>query len=253
MTTTSRARSALGVDSRREQMIRGADRDRLKSASIKYPTVRFKNLKVALKEIEQFVRDPRHLQTGKPVKQFGNLRPRELLTNWLVCVAFNDACESPDRLTFTTDPTGGDGILLDTQTNETFATEHVIVPAATKGKTVHVEALILAVIDAKNRKGGPACASGKTLIVFLNAGFGVWSPTRVAKKLSNPLHFAVVWVVGLHSVEAGKYIYSVTQLTLDDRNACPIKGQKRTHASRQESLFNYLVGTTEQRERPWGH
>jgi hypothetical protein len=185
---------------------------------MKYPTVRFKNLKVALKEIEQFVRDPRHLQTGKPVKQFGNLRPRELLTNWLVCVAFNDECESPDRLTFTSDPTGGDGILLDTQINETFATEHVIVPAATKGKTVDVETLILSAIEAKNKKG-PAYASGKTLIVFLNAGAGAWSPNRVAKQLPNPLHFAVVWVVGLHNVESEEYIYGVAQLTLDEGNA----------------------------------
>jgi hypothetical protein len=186
---------------------------------MKLPIVRFKNLKVALKEIAQFVRDPRHLQTGKPVKQFGNLRPRELLTNWLVCVAFNEECESPDRLTFTSDPTGGDGILLDTQTKETFATEHVIVPAATKGETADVEALILTAIEVKNKKGGPAYASGKTLIIFLNAGSGAWSPNRVAKQLPNPLHFAVVWVVGLHHSESGEYTYGVTQLTLDDGNA----------------------------------
>jgi hypothetical protein len=126
---------------KQEQMIRKSERNRPKvGASMKYPTVRFKNLKVALKEIEQFVRDPQHLQTGRPVKQFGDLRPRELLTNWLVCAAFNDECGSPDRLTFTSDPLDGDGILLDTKTNETFATEHVIVPAATKGKTVDLEA-----------------------------------------------------------------------------------------------------------------
>jgi hypothetical protein len=126
---------------KQEQMIGKSERNRPKvGASMKYPTVRFKNLKVALKEIEQFVRDPQHLQTGRPVKQFGDLRPRELLTNWLVCAAFNDECGSPDRLTFTSDPLDGDGILLDTKTNETFATEHVIVPAATKGKTVDLEA-----------------------------------------------------------------------------------------------------------------
>ena len=33
-----------------------------------------------------------------------------------------------------------DGTLLDTQTNETFATEHVVVPAAAKGKTADLEA-----------------------------------------------------------------------------------------------------------------
>jgi hypothetical protein len=185
---------------------------------MKYPTVRFKNLKVALKEIEPFVRDPRLLQTGKPLKQLGGLRPRELLTNWLVWVAFNNECESPERLTFTSDPTGGDGILLDTQTKETFATEHVIVPAAPKGKTVDAEALILKAIQAKNKKGGPAYASGKTLIVFLNAGAGVWSPNSVTKQLPDPLHFSVVWVVGLHRVES-EYIYGVTQLVLSDGNA----------------------------------
>jgi hypothetical protein len=95
---------------------------------MKYPVVRFKNLKVALKEIEQFIRDPAHLQTGRPVKQFGGLLPRELLANWLVCVAFNAEVGTPDRLTFTSDPISGDGILLDTESKETFATEHVIVP-----------------------------------------------------------------------------------------------------------------------------
>jgi hypothetical protein len=168
---------------------------------------------------EPFVRDPRHLQTGKPVKRFGNLRPRELLTNWLVCAAFNHECASPDRLTFTSDPTGGDGILLDTQTKETFPTEHVMVPAAPRGKTVDVDALVLAAIEAKNKKGGPAYGSGRTLIVFLNAGTGSWSPNRVAKQLPNPLHFAVVWMVGLHHVNAGEYIYAVTQLTLENGTA----------------------------------
>jgi hypothetical protein len=151
----------------------------------------------------------------------GGLRPRELLTNWLVCVAFNDECESPERLTFTSDPTGGDGILLDTQTKETFATEHVIVPAAPKGKTVDGEALILKAIQAKNKKGGPAYASGKTLFVFLNAGAGAWSPNSVTKQLPDPLHFSVVWVVGLHRVES-EYIYGVTQIGLERRQCADV-------------------------------
>lgn len=189
---------------------------------MKHPTVRFKSLRVALNEIEKFVRDPRHLQTGKAIKQFGDLRPRELLANWLVCVTFNKECGSPDRLTFTTDPTGGDGILLDTETGDTFATEHVIVPTARKGKTADMEARILSAIEAKNKKGGAAYASGKTLIVFLNNGSGgAWKPNRVARALPNPLHFAVVWGVGLHTHDAksGEYAYGVAQLTLDDGNA----------------------------------
>ena len=52
---------------------------------MKYPVTRFKSLPVALKEIESMVRDPRHLQTGKPIEKFGGMRPREILGNWLLC------------------------------------------------------------------------------------------------------------------------------------------------------------------------
>lgn len=112
--------------------------------------------------------------------------------------------------------------MLDTETGDTFATEHVIVPTAREGKTADMEARILSAIEAKNKKGGAAYASGKTLIVFLNDGSGgAWKPNRVAKALPNPLHFAVVWVVGLHTPDAksGEYTYGVAQLTLNDGNA----------------------------------
>jgi hypothetical protein len=193
-----------------------AVQDRL---AMKHPTTRFKSLKVALKELEPFIRNGEHLQTGKPFKRFGGLRSRELLANWLLCVAFNYDCRSPDRLTFTSDPLGGDGILYDTESDTSFPTEHVLVPAVRGGKAVDVEALILKAIDRKRKKGWAAYASGKTLVVFLNAGGGVWHPNRVAKRVPDPLHFAVVWVVGLHHVEAGRYVYGVTQLDLSDGSA----------------------------------
>jgi hypothetical protein len=186
---------------------------------MKYPTTRFKNLQVALKELEPFVRDGRQIQTGKPLKRFGGLRPRELIANWLLCVAFNEDCESPDRLTFTTDPLGGDGILYDTESEATFPTEHVLVPEQRSGKTENVEALILKAINNKRKKGQAAYASGKTLIVFLNAGGGPWLPNRVTKQLPDPLQFAIVWVVGLQHIEASEYVYSVTQLDMSDGNA----------------------------------
>ena len=37
-----------------------------------------------------------------------------------------------------------------------------------------------------------------------------------SRLLPDPLHFAVVWVVGLHHVEAGEYVYSVTRLDVSD-------------------------------------
>lgn len=69
---------------------------------MKYPVTRFKSLLVALKEIEPMVRDPRHLQTGKPLEKFGDMRPREMLANWLLCATFK-ATQSR-KLTFYSDP-----------------------------------------------------------------------------------------------------------------------------------------------------
>ena len=44
-------------------------------------------------------------------------------------------------------------------------------------------------------------------------------PNRVARRLPDPLHVAAVWVVGLQGVEAGKYVYGVTNLDLTEGNA----------------------------------
>ena len=174
---------------------------------------------MALKELEPFIRNGEHLQTGRPFKQFGGLRSRELLANWLLCVAFNFDCSSPDRLTFTSDSLGGDGILYDTLSGAAFPTEHVLVPAAESGEAVEIEPLILNAINDKRRDGAPY-ASGKTLVVFLNLGTGnPWAPNKVAKQLPGPLHFAVVWVAGLHRIEKGESIYSVTQLDVSEGDA----------------------------------
>ena len=186
---------------------------------MKYQITRFKSLEVALKELEPFIRNGEHSQTGKPFKGFGGLRSRELLANWLLCAVVNYDSQAADRLTFTSDPLGGDGIIYDSETDASWPTEHVLVPAAPTVAAVGVEALILKVIERKRMKGGAAYASGKTLVVFLNASGGKWHPNRVAKRLPDPLHFAVVWVVGLHHVAAGEYVYSVTQLDVSEGNA----------------------------------
>jgi hypothetical protein len=60
---------------------------------MKYPVKRFKDPAVALKELEPFVRNGEHLQTGKPFDNFGGMRSREILANWLVCVSANAATD----------------------------------------------------------------------------------------------------------------------------------------------------------------
>jgi hypothetical protein len=196
---------------------------------MKFEVTRFKTLRLALNEIAQYVRDPEHLQTGKPVEKFGGLRPRELLANWLICAAFNEYNGTPERVTFIadgkgTDETFGDGILYDTEPKETFPTEHVMVPIPREENVPDIEARILKAINDKNNKGGggPTYARGKTLVVFLNDGRGLqWSPNKVAKALPNPFHFPVAWVVGLHTynAETGEYAYFASMLQLVDGNA----------------------------------
>ena len=181
---------------------------------MRYHVTRFKSLTVALKELEPFVRNGEHLQTGKPFEKFGSMRSREILANWLVCVATNAATEG--NLTFYSDPTGGDGIICDTTTGETWQTEHVMVPRLRFGQTDDAEALILNAIEQKRLKGGAAYAVGKTLIVFLDAVARPWFPNRVAQQLPDPLYFATVWIVGLQYVEAGEYVYAVTNLDLSE-------------------------------------
>jgi hypothetical protein len=181
---------------------------------MKHQVTQFKSLALALKELEPFVRNGEHLQTGKPFDKFGGMRSREILANWLVCVATNAATEG--ELTFCSDPIGGDGIISDVKTGETWPTEHVIVPRLRPGETGDAETLILNAINLKRKKGGVAYAEGKTLIVFLGAGAGVWYPNQVAKQLPDPLLFATVWVVGLQGVEDGEYVYGVTNLDLTE-------------------------------------
>jgi len=185
---------------------------------MKYPVKGFKNLQVGLKELEPFIRNGEHLQTGKPFGTLSGMLSREVLANWLICVAYNFASQA-DRLTFTSDPLGGDGIIRDNATEEIFPTEHVMVPRARTGKADDAGALILKAVEHKRNKGGAAYASGKTLVVFLNRAGGMWFPNAVTKQLPEPLYFAAVWVVGTHGMNEGRHVYSVSSLELVEGNA----------------------------------
>lgn len=97
-----------------------------RTESMNYRVSRFKNLAVALRELEPFIRHGAHLQNGRPFKQLDGMRSREALANWLLCAASNFAHGS-ERMSFTSDPTGGDGLIHDSQTQLTWKTEHVMV------------------------------------------------------------------------------------------------------------------------------
>jgi hypothetical protein len=124
---------------------------------VKYNVTRFKSLAVALKELEPFVRNGQHLTSGKPFVKFGGMRSREMLANWLLCVATNwaDGC----NLSFTSDPIDGDGIILDLTTGDDYPTEHVMVPRFSGERGEEAESLILHSIEKKRKKGGEAYAA----------------------------------------------------------------------------------------------
>lgn len=202
---------------------------------MKFNVTHFRTPQIALKELEPFVRDGRHLYTGKPFKRFGKLRSRELLANWLICAVLN-AGNPKSRFTFTSDPQGGDGILYDRESEIGWPTEHVMVPKATPGSVRDITTLIVDTVTAKQAKGGAAYARGKVLVVFLDAGLGEWFPNRVARHLPR-LDFDDVWVAGLHEVK-DEYVYGVTQLNLHGGNSpiCLLRISRDFSAWRVERL-----------------
>ena len=187
--------------------------------AMRYPATTFQSLKVALKEIEPIVKEnSQHLATGRPLTKLGDMRSRELLTNWLLC-ATAQAIENREMMLFS-DPVGGDGIIQDVAADRTWAaTEHVYVPRHEGGQGADPNALILDRINKKRTKGGAAYASDKTLVVFVDATTRAWVPTYIARKLPKPLHFAAVWVISLQTVKDGAYSYGLTRLEIIDGKA----------------------------------
>jgi hypothetical protein len=179
---------------------------------MKHDIRRFKDLKVALLELQQFILNGASLQTGRPIRNFGRLLPREILANWLICAAVNFDRGNED-IFLATDPFGGDGLICEGQDGDVWPTEHVFVPALDGASNSDAGEQILEKIRSKNSRG-KAYASGKTLVVFVNAGDGHWHPNKLSKSLPDPFYFNSAWAVALQGIEAGQYIYGVTKLDL---------------------------------------
>jgi hypothetical protein len=168
---------------------------------------RIRDLGVALKEMEPYVKDPQFLRIGRAFRNFP-LRPREVWANWLLCVVGNYN-NGNDNLTFADDPTGGDGIVLDRATERFMLTEHVFIPPPRPDSTETVEDSMVNAVNHKMQNGRPY-AEGKHLIIFSEA-VGRWYPNRVARRIAGEHAFNSVWAVGLvHGDESG-YTYFVTR------------------------------------------
>jgi hypothetical protein len=185
-----------------------------KKLPVKANVTKIKDLKTVLKDLERRVKAPDFLRTGREFKNFA-LRPRELLANLLICAAGNSV-DSENRLTVCTDPSGGDGLILNEKHGGYMTTEHVFVPSK-EGGAESVESRFLAAIKHKQKKGTAYC-SGKDLVIFSEAQ-GVWKPTYVARKIAGRHDFQTVWVVHLEKSDNHGYSYCVSWLEARKGNA----------------------------------
>jgi hypothetical protein len=189
---------------------------------MRYKVTAFKSLQIALKELEPFIRNQGldHIENGKPFRQLYGMRPREALANWLLCATFNAQADD-DQLTFVAHPDSGDGVLYDRIAKRGFQTEHVFVSKRDAIDNSEVEPQILKAISDKVIKGGAQYASGKILVVLVNAHAGSWQPNKVARQLPAPIYFTQVWAIALQPVVYGQYVYLVTLLDLTDAGTAP--------------------------------
>lgn len=189
------------------------------SQRMRHPVKRFKSMAIALKELEPFVRDPAQLESGRPFKRFGDVRPREAFVNWLLCAVANFTCNA-DRFIPTSDPTGGDGLIYDSTDKVGRPTEHVMVRVTDTNPEEDLHDLIIEAIEKKQAKGGEAYAAGKALVVYVFGGSGrKWFPDRAAGALPEPLLFERVWVVCLESADDDAYVFGATRLDWVHGNA----------------------------------
>lgn len=176
--------------------------------------VRFKSPQIALKELKPFILDGRHIRTGKQQRLFHNLRPRELLANWLLCSVINHSIQ-PGRLDFLSDPRvdGCDGLILDTLTGQLHQMEHVIAFRRDEHADLDGKGLILKAIEQKVDRGADY-AAGKTLVVFPE-GAGEWVPREVRTAVPASFAFDALWVIGRCSLRDDEYAYNVVRLRPD--------------------------------------
>lgn len=169
-------------------------------------TKMIKDLRIALKDFESMVKDPRYLWNGRDIKDF-SLRPREAWANWLICAVLQKV-HGVD-VTFMEDE-DGDGILFDTRSGNILPTEHVSALNIPKGERLpEGEQRIIDAINLKIARG-PEYAKGKTLVVFFD-GAGIFYRSKIRENIFKKHAFESVFCVGLATSDVYGYIYTVTE------------------------------------------
>ncbi len=125
----------------------------LHGVGMKFDVKAFKNMEIALSEIWPRI-SAAELKNGRPVEKFGNLFPREILANWLLCAALNSERQPYEQLVFTTNPESmiGDGVIYDQKGKAAWRFEHVYVRPQSSTEPPTIEALISSAVGDKQQK-----------------------------------------------------------------------------------------------------
>ena len=186
-------------------VIRFAD-NTIENLSVRHKVTTIRDLKSLLNDIVPLIKDPRYLYKGRELRNF-RLRPREILANWLICSVKNYEV-GPDKWTFSTDPTGGDGLIVERSTGIGWRTEHVFIPTLESSQNDSVEDLMIKAVEHKHLKG-EAYAEGKQLVIFADVTRGKWFPNQVGQRIKGQHGFDSVWAAGLEQPDGNNYEYWV--------------------------------------------
>lgn len=165
-----------------------------------------KDLRVALKDFEPMVKDPKHLWNGRDIQNF-SLRPREAWANWLVSAVLSKLQQR--SITFMEDDVG-DGYIFDREKRGIFPTEHVSALNIPKAKKLPSGERRM--IDAINTKidRGAEYAQNKILVVFSD-GAGEFYRNKIRENIYVRHNFEAVFCVVLLDSGPSGYSYIVTE------------------------------------------
>lgn len=178
-----------------------------KSQSKNWEEIRIvKDLRIALKDLEPMVKNPKFLWSGRRFSNF-NLLPREAWGNWLVSAVLSKIYGRD--VTFA-DSSKGDGFIVDRTIKSPFPIEHVSALDIPKGKKLPKgEQRIIEAINLKIAKGFDY-AQGKILVAFFD-GAGEFFRSKIRESIFSKHNFEAVFCAGLLTSDKTGYSYIVTE------------------------------------------
>jgi len=164
-----------------------------------------KDLRLALKDMEHYVKNPDFLLTGREFTNF-SLRPREAWANWLLCSVLQKL--HGEHITFAEDPSG-DGFIVDKNMGKVIPTEHVSALENPFNNLPKGDDRVIGAINLKIDRGSKY-AKGKWLVVFFD-GAGKFYRNKIRENIRGRHNFEAVYCIGLLTSDKNGYTYAVTE------------------------------------------